>query len=279
MKHIKKISLLVLSLVLTCVMLAGCGTLTPVEQEKQAQKELKAEDLASAEQYTINNFCSILEGTTADVLADYLAQGQILTTPTFDNDFLKRWQAFEAQHGTVTEAELVETTLTEDNQYVSRIRLAGSDGENMALVITYDDQIHPLKTVLEDYSDESTISFSQKMTSAAGNIVVGLLTVFLVLIILLLVISSFSLVNKATQKKPAPAAAPAPKAAQTAAPKAAPAAAAVPASDNNELLAVIAAAIAAAEADSSSAYAASPDGMANGYVVRSIRRLDTNKWR
>jgi len=267
MKYFKKLSLLALCLVLTAITLAGCGGLTPVEQEKIAQEELREENLASAEAHTVNNFGSILEGTTADVLEQYLAQGQVLTTPTFDNDFLKRWKAFEALHGAVTEAELIETVYTEDDQYVARIRLTGEDGGMQALVITYDDRIQPLKTVLEDYVDESQITFGKKMGNAAGNIVVGLLTVFLVLIILLIVISSFGLVNKATQKKAAPA--PSAKAAPAPAAKAAPAAAPDQAADNSELIAVIAAAIAAAEGAAS----------ADGYVVRSIRRLDTNKWR
>jgi preprotein translocase subunit SecG len=64
---------------------------------------------------------------------------------------------------------------------------------------------------------------------------------------------------------PAPAAKPA---APAPAAKAAPAPAAAAQTDSGELIAVIAAAIAAAEGTS-------PDG----YVVRSIRRLDTNKWR
>ena len=273
MKHFKKISLLMLSLVIAVMAVTGCGTLTAVEEEKIAQEELADENMAAVQNYTEANFCSILTGTTADSLAAYIAQGQILITPPFDNNFLKRWQAFESRHGAVQEAELIETTLTEDNEYIARILMTGEDGEQMALAVTYDAEVHPLKTVLEDYTDESTISFGQKMGGAAVNIVVGLLTVFLVLIILLLVISSFSLINKATAPKAAPA--PEKKAAPAPAPaaKAAPAPAAAPAVDNNALIAVITAAIAASEGKTPEAFTG------EGYYVRSIRRKDTNKWR
>ena len=271
MRHLKKISLLVLTLVIAAMAVTGCGTMTAVEEEKLVQEELAEENMAAVENYTTANFCSILTGTTSDSLEAYLAQGQILITPPFDNSFLKRWQKFESLHGAVTEANLIETTLTEDNEYIARIVMTGEDGEQMALAVTYDAEVHPLKTVLEDYTDESTISLAQRMGGAGVNIVVGLLTVFLVLIILLLVISSFGLINKATAPKAAPA--PEKKAAPAAvpAPKAAPAPA--PAADDNALIAVITAAIAAAEGTTPEAFTA------GGYYVRSIRRKDTNKWR
>ena len=106
---------------------------------------------------------------------------------------------------------------------------------------------------------------------AGANTIIGIATVFAVLILLSLIIYCFKFVNMAAappaKKEKAPAAPKTSAPAKTA--KAAPAKA--PAQDpmsDPALIAVIAAAIAAAE-----------DKPVEGFVVRSIKRVKTNKWR
>ncbi len=117
-------------------------------------------------------------------------------------------------------------------------------------------------------------SFGEKMTQAAENMAVGLLTVFAVLIILIIVISLFRFIpdpSKKAKKAPSDAKDAVPAKQATPASAAAPAAAATGVtSDDNEIAAVIAAAIAAAMADEPSA---------SGYVVRSVRKVGTRRWK
>lgn len=109
------------------------------------------------------------------------------------------------------------------------------------------------------------VSMGQKMAEAGMNTIMGIGIVFLVLLFLSILIAQFKHVSKlenSFKKKPAeaPKAAPAP-AASAAAPVE------EEAEDDGELIAVIAAAIAAAEGTS-------PDG----FVVRSIKKHNRNKW-
>ena len=106
----------------------------------------------------------------------------------------------------------------------------------------------------------------EKMEQAGLNTLMGLGIVFLMLIFLSFLISQFKHISKLTEKKDSKSAAPA-----------APAPAPAPAEeeqeeeidDDGELVAVIAAAIAAYEGSTST----------DGFVVRSIKRSKTNKWK
>ena len=107
---------------------------------------------------------------------------------------------------------------------------------------------------------------AEKMEQAGLNTLMGLGIVFLMLIFLSFLISQFKHISKLTEKnKPAAPAALAP----------APAPAVVEEepeeelADDGELVAVIAAAIAAYEGSTST----------DGFVVRSIKRSKTNKWK
>ncbi|MDO4478363.1 MAG: OadG family protein [Lachnospiraceae bacterium] len=267
MKRMKKILPLLLGLVLMAVAFTGCGK-TAAEVETEAQATIRENDLKSVEQFTEANFVQLLTQLTAADLEGYMNMGQALFNPTFSNDFLSRWKFFEEEHGQVVYAEVIETQAESSLEgFDCRILLQGlNDAEpSMTLSITYDEQVNPIKTVLTEYSDDSTQTLGSKMTAAAGNIVVGLLVVFMMLIILCLIITSFKFIGgvgapkkvaKPVEEKKeavqAPVAAPVVKKEE----------------DNKELIAVIAAAIAAAEGTSPS-----------GFVVRSIRRLDSNKWR
>ena len=129
-----------------------------------------------------------------------------------------------------------------------------------------------LSALIQDYSDDSKLTFGERMAVAGGNTIIGLLTVFTVLILLSLIIYCFKFVNAAVTppapKKEASVSVP-DKAAKSGPAKA------VPAAKKEEdpmldpaLVAVIAAAIAAAE-----------EKPVEGFVVRSIKRVKTNKWR
>ena len=151
--------------------------------------------------------------------------------------------------------------------------MTGEDGAQMALTITYDETSTPVKTTIADYSDDTNLTLGQKFASAGANTIIGIATVFAVLILLSVIIYCFKFVNMAVappaRKEGAPAAPKAQVPAKAPAAKAAPVNA--PAQDpmsDPALIAVIAAAIAAAE-----------DRPVEGFVVRSIKRVKTNKWR
>lgn len=119
-------------------------------------------------------------------------------------------------------------------------------------------------------------SVAENMEEAAGNLVVGMGTVFVVLIFISWIISLFKYVNpdlrkaaKAAKNKESAAAAPAEKALEAAPVPAAPAAAAV--NHGDEIEAVIAAAIAAYEAESG--IRRNAPVCADGITIRSIRRV------
>ena len=103
-------------------------------------------------------------------------------------------------------------------------------------------------------------TLAENMKRAALNTVMGLGTVFLVLAFLMFVISLFKYIPNGSAKKEAPAPAPAPAAV------AVPVAEAAVETDDSELIAVIAAAIAASEGTTT-----------DGFVVRSIRKVNRRK--
>lgn len=113
-------------------------------------------------------------------------------------------------------------------------------------------------------------SFGELMEKAALNTILGMGTVFVVLILISLLISCFVFIPRIqaalTRKKDEDTTEPE---AVAAAPVSTAAAVTEDLTDDYELVAVIAAAIAASEG------AASTDG----FVVRSIRRANTSKWK
>ena len=265
MKRLKKILPLLLCLSMITFAFTGCSK-SASEIETQTQSDIREKDLESVETYTETNFVSVLTATTSDSLQYYLESGYTFMNPTFDNDFLTRWSYFEELHGSVTAAEVLDTSANSDyDGFECRILMTGEDEEQMTLTIVYNEQVVPTSTTLTEYTDDSTQTLGSKMIGALGNIIVGLLVVFLVLILLMFVISAFGLIGKA---KPKEVAKPVEEKKVEKPVQTAPAVPVQQEEDSAELVAVIAAAIAAAEGTSPS-----------GFVVRSIRRLDSNKWR
>ena len=153
--------------------------------------------------------------------------------------------------------------------------LKGDEEEaSLATVVTFDIHSATLNLIFNEDGVVTTgsidpiYSFGEILEKAGLNTIIGMGTVFVILIFISLVIALLpkftGLIENFGKKKEAPAAAPA-------APKAAPAAPAAveeELADDLELVAVISAAIAAYTGTSS-----------DGFVVRSIRRSDKNKWK
>lgn len=151
------------------------------------------------------------------------------------------------------------------------------DDDTIVVNVLIDGTLHDAKVevIFEDTIPTSITtnviySFGELMEKAALNTVIGMGTVFVVLILICFIISAFVLIpkvqaifsKKEKQTEEVRKEAVADTAAQVVE------AAEEDVSDDLELVAVIAAAIAASEG------AASTDG----FVVRSIRRANTNKW-
>lgn len=152
--------------------------------------------------------------------------------------------------------------------------LSGDEEEaSLTTVVAFDVHSATLNLIFNDDGVVTTgsidpiYSFGEILQKAGLNTIIGMGTVFVILIFISLVIALLpkltGMIENFGKKKEAPAAVPA-------APKAAPAAPAEveELSDDLELVAVISAAIAAYTGTSS-----------DGFVVRSIRRSDKNKWK
>ena len=271
MKKFRKLTIALLAICVFAISVTACGPQkTATQVEAEAVEAIREQNIASIQDYTEREFAAILTQVSYENYAAYKDQGQVLISRTFDNDFGARWKAFVDAHGQCTQA-VVDLTMRHHDEYTSRIIMTGEDGAQMALTITYDETSTPVKTTIADYSDDTNQSMSQRLQVAGANTIIGIATVFAVLILLSLIIYCFKFVNMAAappaKKEKAPAAPKTSAPAKTA--KAAPAKA--PAQDpmnDPALIAVIAAAIAAAE-----------DKPVEGFVVRSIKRVKTNKWR
>lgn len=268
MKHIRKVLIPLLAVVISMMALTGCEK-TSSQIESEAVEAIRESTLESIATYTKDQFAAVLQGVPFEQYQVYAESGNIFVSLPFMNDFTARWKYFVDNHGQCVEA-VVDETMRDEYEYTSRIIMTGEDGAQMAMTIFYDKNGTPYRTTIADYVDESNKTFGDKMAEAGGNTIIGLATVFLVLILLALIIYCFRFVNAAAippskkkaaaeEKKPAPA----PKAAPAPAPVAEP-----NPMDDLQLIAVITAAIAAAE-----------DKPAEGFVVRSIRRTKSNKWR
>ena len=270
MKRIKRIVLAFLLVLTVGTALTGCEK-TSSQIEAESQEAIRAKNIEDVGKYTTDYLATTMKSAQYEQFEQFIGSGQHLVSIPFDNDWGYRWKQFHDLHGEVKEA-VVDLTERTDDGYTSRIILTGEDNLQMALTIAYDKTMTPVSTSIGDYSDDSNETLGSKMKVAAGNTATGLIVVFFVLILLSLIISCFKFVNKIGEVKPenkdagAKTAQPAKK---EAAPEAAVSAEDIDLAKNQELVAVIAAAIAAYEGTTT----------ADGYVVRSIRRLKNNKWR
>lgn len=258
-KNLKKV--LMLFAVITCIFaLAGCGSADKAEGSSTETVEQKNNDSITS---ILDNLAKTMQQNTYASLQAYLDQGSSYVSPIFDNSFSEAWSSFEDAHGTITET-VVEPAVSSEGGFEGKVVATGEDGEQMAFTVAFNETGTPVKVFVEKYStSDDEASMSSKMATAGMNTLMGVVIVFLMLLGLSALIYCFKFVNAAVNKK-----------AKTAveAKKAVPAPAAAPAVqeelvDDGELVAVIAAAIAASENTST-----------DSFVVRSIKRVKSNKW-
>lgn len=189
---------------------------------------------------------------TDDEINAYLESGD-----EFTENAMTAWNDVRDELGELKEAGEAEVEYS-SNQYTATVPVE-FENEDANFVYVFDDTLTPVSV-----SVDVQYSLATTLKNAALNTVMGLGTVFVVLALLIFLISLFKYIpgspaaqKKKEEKKPVPASA-------SAAP--APVQASVPAADDKELIAVIAAAIAAAEGTS-------PDG----FVVRSIRKINRKR--
>ncbi len=269
MRNFKRIAAAFLCVLLASFTVTGCSK-TSSQEEAEAQTNIRNANIASIQNYTEQRFANVMVNNTYEVYDQQVIQaGQTYITMTFDNDLAERWKTFVDKHGEVRQADVDETLRTDDGNYTSRILLTGEDGKQMALTITYSKSAVPVSAAIADYSDDSKETIGTKLSRAGVHTLIGLCTVFSILVILCLIIGAMKYVNAGAPKKK-PAAQNAQKAAPAAITSAVSAAAPeeLNLQENAELAAVIAAAIAASE-----------EKPAEGFVVRSIKRINSNKWR
>ncbi len=273
MKKLKHLLLVLVCVTLAAFAMTGCEK-TSSQKEDEAQSEIEAQNIKDVTSFT-KNFANLMTKYTYEDFETAQESGNTIVSVTFDNDWGVRWKQFVDEYGEVASAKVLDATKS-DGLYSDQIILSNSsnadEGNQMILTIKYNDQLTAVSTTIGEYSDDSKETVGSKMETAGINTATGLIVVFLILVFLSLVIYCFRFIggsekpqNKDKTAKQAAPAAPAP----------APAAAAPAESteaeelaDQEELVAVIAAAIAASEGTS-------PEG----FRVRSIKRLRSNKWR
>lgn len=242
--------LLVLGMI-TCIFgLTGCGSEEP---EKTLLSEADAIQVA---QQCVQ--------TTIDLAATGQAQQLEGTEYEFYLGAVESYNNASEDIGDYVGIISSETDIEEDSAIIN-VTIEGTEHNAIVEVILGEKTIESITTNV-------IYSFGESMEKAALNTLLGMGTVFVVLILICFIISAFRLINvlenrkKNTEKKA--------EEVKPEAPQAVPAAAAVQAeetadlTDDYELVAVIAAAIAASEG------AAGTDG----FVVRSIRKANKNKW-
>ncbi|MDO4345244.1 MAG: OadG family transporter subunit [Eubacteriales bacterium] len=232
------------------------------EEQAVGEDGLIADDRAALESYAVESI-NMITSMTDDQIQEILHPSSILSIPQASVvTSVESWNDAKEELGELGDVKEHEITVTDDIiSIASTCEFANGEG----VVTTILDR-DTLTMDSMSFAQENT-SLAKTMQEAAMNTVMGIGIVFLVLLFLSFLIGQFKHIAKLEEsfkKKSEPAAAP--KAAPAPAPVA-PAAPVEEAADDGELVAVIAAAIAAAEGTS-------PDG----FVVRSIKRSNRNKW-
>lgn len=190
---------------------------------------------------------------TDEEIAAYQESGD-----AFTESAMTAWDSVREELGDLKETGSAEIEFSDD-QYTATVP-AEFEKEDAEFIYVFDKNLTPTSM-----SVDVKYSFATTMKNAALNTVMGLGTVFVILAMLIFLISLFQFIpGSGVQQEKAKK-----KAAEEAAANPAPApvaAAPVQEADNSELIAVIAAAIAASEGTST-----------DGFVVRSIRKINRKK--
>lgn len=191
------------------------------------------------------------EGLTETIipLTDEQIEAYMESGDEFTENAMTAWNGAKEELGDMKETGSVEIEYSND-EYTATVPVT-FEKEDAEFIYVFDKNLTPTSL-----SVDVKYSFATTMKNAALNTVMGLGTVFVILIMLIFLISLFQFIpgsgaQEAKAKK---------KAAEEAA------AAPVQEADNSELIAVIAAAIAASEGTST-----------DGFVVRSIRKINRKK--
>ena len=203
------------------------------------------------ESYAANLTQSIIS-LTEDQISAYAESGD-----DFTENAMTAWTAVKDEVGEMKEIGTAEVEYS-DNEYTAVVPVEFAD-KDVEFTYVVDDTLTPASVAID-----IQYSFGTTMKNAALNTLMGIGTVFVILVMLIFLISLFKFIPgsgayQAKAKKSSeqvPAVAPVPVVAPTAGET----------TDDKELIAVIAAAIAAAEGTST-----------DGFVVRSIRKINRKK--
>lgn len=244
--------LLVLGMAIICIFgMTACG---------KAADESAANTLGITEEGAINYADQVLDSVRT--IVDQNMQEQYAGDAVVSAALTSWTSAMEdiGEFKSITDHEVI----TDKDGATINVMIEGTD-HNAVVEILLDSEL-----TLTGITTNVQYSFGELMEKAALNTILGMGTVFVVLILISLLISCFVFIPKIqvafSGKKDEDTAEPE---AAVAAPVSTAAAVTEDLTDDYELVAVIAAAIAASEG------AASTDG----FVVRSIRRANTSKWK
>ena len=241
--------LLVLGMIACLFGLTACGN---TETEVMSEEQLAAVEVADS---YISQVKEIVDQGAA---AEYVAYDETLA-PVFDS-----WESGMEELGSYVETTGHKVKIDGDEVIVNTA-ITGSALDpkgnprtaDVELIYNSKDYIIISMVVNVNYT------MGEKMTNAALNTLLGMGTVFVVLILISLIISSFSLISKLEKKE---------KKSETEKSVENTIAQIIEAeeADDTELIAVISAAIAA--------YEAANGGSSDGVVIRSVRKVNRNKW-
>ena len=247
MKEKMKKSLLSLVLVV-CMVCLSCVTVFA------AKDKVLTEDQVASYKSGAVKVIEQIAGLSDEEIQNYLDQDDDFVTAA-----LTSWNNAKDELGAYV--EVGDQTVTTDGNNV----IINSD-------VTYENKTADVELIVNSKTNTSesmafniNYTMGEKMEQAGLNTLMGIGIVFLMLIFLSFLISPFKLISTLTEKKDSKSAAPAP----APAPAAAEEEQEEELADDGELVAVIAAAIAAYEGSTST----------DGFVVRSIKRSKTNKWK
>lgn len=264
----KKISIL-LCVAAAMLCFTGCGSSKETVEYDEASLEQTAEFMIE--------YCASMDASTLEQwkeMQDFTLELQLMQSglPVTSDGFL------EALDGWVSSTEDCGEYLGHGDFVIE----PSADEIKVSTTAQFAERDAEINFVFNETSYMESMSLSPEYTKgeifkkAGMNTILGMGTVFVVLIFISFLISLFKYIPALEEKfKKRPKE----EAKQADAPVQAPLAAIVPEdvpADDSELIAVIAAAIAAAQAD-----AQGTDGIdgVDGFVVRSIRRRPSNKWK
>lgn len=208
-----------------------------------------------------NQIETYAEGLTDEIigLSDDQIEQYMESDDAFTSSAMTAWDGTKDDLGELKETGDVEIEYSND-EYTAVVPVE-FEKEDAEFTYVFDKNLTPTSLAVD-----IQYSFGTTMKNAALNTIMGIGTVFVILIMLIFLISLFQFIpgsgaQQAKKKKAAAAQAPAPAPVPVAAP-----APVQEETDNSELIAVIAAAIAASEGTTT-----------DGFVVRSIRKINRKK--